>query len=93
LNYFEVVAVVALVVVEPVAAGVSVVVVVVVDVPVAVEPVSSTTLGCSDAVVVVEVSVDDSSAFLQPPRNKSAEAVAAIRNRARDFFIGRSPSL
>jgi hypothetical protein len=93
LNYFEVVAVVALVVVEPVAAGVSVVVVVVVEVPVAVEPVSSTTLGCSDAVVVVEVSVDDSSAFLQPPRNKSAEAVAAIRNRARDFFIGRSPSL
>jgi hypothetical protein len=30
---------------------------------------------------------------LQPPRNNSAEAVAAIRNRARDFFIGRSPSL
>jgi hypothetical protein len=92
------VAVVAVVVVAvdvvavPVAAGVSVLVVVV-AVVVAVEPVSSTTFGCSEVVVVVEVSVEDSSAFLQPPRNSNADAVAAIRNRARDFFIGRSPSL
>jgi hypothetical protein len=74
--------------VVPVEAGVSVeVVVVVIVVVVPVEPVSSTTLGCSLAVVVVDVSVEDSSAFLQPPRNRVADAVAAIRNRARDFFI------
>jgi hypothetical protein len=71
--------------VVPVDAGVSVVVVVVVVV-VPVEPVSSTTFGCSVAVVVVDVSVEDSSDFLQPPRNRVADA-AAIRNRARDFFI------
>jgi hypothetical protein len=82
------------VVIVPVAAGVSVEVVVVVIVEVVpVDPVSSTTLGCSLAVVEVVVSVvEDSSAFLQPPRNRVADAVAAIRKRARDFFIGRSPS-
>jgi hypothetical protein len=74
--------------VVPVDAGVSVeVVVVVMVVVVPVDPVSSTTLGCSLAVVVVEVSVVDSSDFLQPPRNRSAVAIAAMRNRARDFFI------
>jgi hypothetical protein len=94
----EVVAVVlvdvVVVVAVPVAAGVSVEVVVVVIVEVVpVDPVSSTTLGCSLAVVEVVVSVvEDSSAFLQPPRNRVADAVAAIRKRARDFFIGRSPS-
>jgi hypothetical protein len=98
-NYFvEVVAVVfvdvVVVVAVPVAAGVSVDVVVVVIVEVVPVPVSSTTLGCSLAVVEVVVSVvEDSSAFLQPPRNRVADAVAAIRKRARDFFIGRSPSL
>jgi hypothetical protein len=83
------------VVAVPVVPGVSVVVVVVVIVEVVpVEPVSSTTFGCSLAVVDVVVSVvEDSSAFLQPPRNRVADAVAAIRTRARDFFIGRSPSL
>jgi hypothetical protein len=95
----EVVAVVAVVVVavvaEPVAAGASVdvVAVVAVMVPVAVEPVSSTTFGCSVVVVVLVDSLDDSSAFLQAPRNRVAVAIAASRNRARDFFIGRSPSL
>jgi len=74
--------------VVPVPAGVSVeLVVVVIVVVVPVEPVSSTTFGCSVAVVVVVDSVVDSSAFLQPPRNRSAVAIAAMRNRARDFFI------
>jgi hypothetical protein len=83
-----VVVVAAGVLVVPVPAGVSVdVVVVVIVVVVPVDPVSSTTLGCSLAVVVVVDSVEDSSAFLQPPRNRSAVAIAAMRNRARDFFI------
>src|SRR5258706_7908417 len=92
----EVVAVVAVVVVavevvaEPVAAGVSVdVVVVVVVVVVAVEPVSSTTFGASLEVAVLLDSLAGSSAFLHAPRNRVAVAVAASRNRGRDFFIGR----
>jgi hypothetical protein len=77
--------VVAVVAVE---AGVSVdvvlVVVAVLGVAVAAEPVSSTTLGCSLAVAGA-VSLD--SSFLQPAKKRVAEAIAAIRKRARDFFI------
>jgi hypothetical protein len=80
----DVIGVAVVVVVVEVEAGVSLEVAVVVIVEV--EPVSSTTFGCSEAVVVVVVSVVDSS-FLQPPRNRVADAVAAIRKRARDFFI------
>jgi hypothetical protein len=65
--------------------GVSEVSVEVVIVPVvSAVPVSSTTFGCS---VAVEVSPMGSSAFLQPPRKRTNVAVAAIRKRARDFFI------
>ncbi|MEO8189380.1 MAG: hypothetical protein ABI682_03480 [Acidobacteriota bacterium] len=64
-------------------AGVVIIVpVVVVVVPVAVVPVSSTTVGCS---VVVVVSVDVSSFFLQPV--KSAVANTATRPRVTSFFI------
>ncbi|MEP7131755.1 MAG: hypothetical protein ABI914_01235 [Acidobacteriota bacterium] len=64
-------------------AGVVIIVpVVVVVVPVAVVPVSSTTVGCS---VVVVVSVDVSSFFLQPVT--SAVANTATRPRVTSFFI------
>jgi hypothetical protein len=76
--------------VEGVVAVDSVEVVVLIVLVVAVLDVSSTTFGCS-----VDVVVDSAgcSSFLQAPRNRNVEAVAARRVNVRNFFISRSPFL